>query len=234
MANKNYVLIGGSTGIGLSLARKLSAAGNNVTVFSRTRGALDQVPGIQHYEVDILNEEIPENALPETLNGMVYLPGSINLKPFRSLKTSDFQSDFEINVLGGVKAIQSVEGKLRKNPGSAIVMFSTVAVQQGMPYHASVAASKGAIEGMVRSLAAEWAPKVRVNAIAPSLTDTPLAARLLSNEDRRNQSADRHPLKRVGTPEDIANLAQFLLGEESSWMTGQIIAVDGGMGALKI
>jgi 3-oxoacyl-[acyl-carrier protein] reductase len=234
MANRHYLLIGGSTGIGFSLAKRLLNDGNKVTVCSRTKADLGQLPGVEHHEVDIVKDEIPTSVTEQKLDGMVYLPGSINLKPFRSLKTDDFQSDFDINVLGGVRAIQAVEGTLRKNPGSSILMFSTVAVRQGMPYHASVAASKGAVEGMVRSLAAEWAPKVRVNAIAPSLTDTPLASRLLSNEDRRKQSADRHPLKRVGTPEDIANLAAFLLGEEGSWITGQVIGVDGGMGALKI
>lgn len=234
MANRNYVLIGGSTGIGFSLAKKLVADGNRVTVCSRTLGDLDQLPEVQHFKVDILKESIPEEITNQPLDGMVYLPGSINLKPFRSLKTQDFQSDFDINVIGGVRAIQATEKILRKTPGSSIVMFSTVAVGQGMPYHASVAASKGAIEGLVRSLAAEWAPKVRVNAIAPSLTDTPLASRLLSSEDRRKQSADRHPLKRIGTPEDIANLASFLLGKDSAWITGQVIGVDGGIGALKL
>ncbi|MCB0661374.1 MAG: SDR family oxidoreductase [Saprospiraceae bacterium] len=234
MDQKNYLLIGGSTGIGFSLAKKLSAAGHTVTVCSRTSGELHSLPGVDHFEMDILKDEIPEGAISDNLHGMVYLPGSINLKPFRSLKPADFQADFEINVLGAIKAIQAAEGKLRKTPGSAVVLFSTVAVQQGMPYHASVAASKGAVEGIVRSLAAEWAPKVRLNAIAPSLTDTPLASRLLSNEDRKNQSADRHPLKRVGTPEDIANLAHFLLSDESAWITGQVMAVDGGIGALKV
>ena len=234
MDNKNYVLVGGSTGIGFSLAKKLSENGHKVTVFSRHKGDLDALKGVKHVPFDVQKDELPADQIPNELHGFAYLPGSINLKPFRSLKAEDFRTDFEINVLGAVKSLSKVEKSLRKNPGSSIILFSTVAVGQGMPYHSSVAASKGAIEGMVRSLAAEWAPVVRVNAIAPSLTDTPLASRLLSTEERREQSAERHPLKRVGSPDDIAAMASFLLSEESSWISGQIIGVDGGMAALRI
>jgi NAD(P)-dependent dehydrogenase (short-subunit alcohol dehydrogenase family) len=122
----------------------------------------------------------------------------------------------------------------RSKNGAAIVLFSTVAVQTGLPFHASIASAKGAVEGLTRSLAAELAPKIRVNAVAPSLTDTPLAAQLLSSDDKRSASAKRHPLKRIGTPEDIANTALFLLEDSSAWMTGQIIGVDGGLGTVLV
>ncbi|MEZ4949679.1 MAG: SDR family oxidoreductase [Saprospiraceae bacterium] len=219
--------------MGFSLAKKLSENGHQVTVFSRHKGDLDVLKGVKHVPFDVQKDELPADQI--LMNFTICISTrKYNLKPFRSLKAEDFRTDFEINVLGAVKSLSKVEKSLRKNPGSSIILFSTVAVGQGMPYHSSVAASKGAIEGMVRSLAAEWAPVVRVNAIAPSLTDTPLASRLLSTEERREQSAERHPLKRVGSPDDIAAMASFLLSEESSWISGQIIGVDGGMAALRI
>ena len=152
----------------------------------------------------------------------------------RSLKPDAFRSDFEINVIGAIKVLQQTQRLLQKTANSSVVLFSTVAVGQGMPYHASIAASKGAIEGLTKTLAAEWAPKVRVNCVAPSLTDTPLAARLLSSDERREVSAQRHPLKRVGTVSDISEAVCFLLSEKSGWMTGQILGVDGGISALKV
>jgi NAD(P)-dependent dehydrogenase (short-subunit alcohol dehydrogenase family) len=165
---------------------------------------------------------------------VVYCPGSIRLRPFHRLKTQDFLSDLEINLLGAVKAIQACLPGLKKADAPAsIVLFSTVAVKTGMPFHASIASAKGAIEGLTRSLAAEFAPRIRVNAIAPSLTDTNLAKTLLSDDGKRTAAAERHPLKRVGTPADIAAAAKFLLDDSASWITGQIIAVDGGMGAIR-
>jgi NAD(P)-dependent dehydrogenase (short-subunit alcohol dehydrogenase family) len=149
------------------------------------------------------------------------------------LKVKDFEKDMQINVYGAIKTIKALLPKLNKND-SSIVMFSTVAVQQGMPFHASVAAAKGAVEGLTRSLAAEFAPGIRVNCIAPSLTDTPMAARLLGNDARREASEQRHPLKRIGSPADIAGMATVLLSPESSWMSGQIIGIDGGMSALRV
>ena len=183
---------------------------------------------------DVTQGDLDISSLPESLDGLIYAPGTINLKPIKGLKESDFIHDFEVNVLGAVKAIKSTLNKLKKSENPAIVLFSTVAVAQGMPYHASVAASKGAIEGLTRSLAAEFAPNIRVNCIAPSLTDTPLAGKLLATPERREASDARHPLKRVGTPEEIAEIACFLLSEKAGWITGQVIGVDGGMGALKV
>ena len=172
--------------------------------------------------------------MPDTIDGIAYCPGSINLKPFRGLKAAQFQADFNINVLGAVHVLQAFQKGLKRADSASVLFFSTVAVQQGMPFHASIAASKGAIEGLTRSLAAEWAPKVRVNCIAPSLTDTPMAARLLSSDDKRAASANRHPLKKVGTPEDIAQLGKLLLSDQAGWITGQIIGVDGGMSSVRV
>ncbi len=152
----------------------------------------------------------------------------------RGLKPEDVLHEFQLNALGAFRVIQQLANRLKAAGNASVVLFSTVAVTQGMPYHASSAMAKGAIEGLTRSLAAELAPSIRVNAIAPSLTDTPLASRILSSDERREASAQRHPLKRVGTPLDIAQCATFLLSDQATWITGQIIGVDGGMGSLKL
>ena len=182
----------------------------------------------------MLDDEIKLNGFPDIIDGLVYCPGTINLKPFRRLIEADFLHDFRVNVTGAVKVIQQAYNALRKSDQASVVLFSTVAVQLGMNFHSSVAASKGAVEGLVRSLAAEFSPKIRVNAIAPSLTDTPLAAGLLAGEARQKASAEMHPLKRYGNPSDIASAAVFLLNPSSSWITGQVLHVDGGLSALKV
>lgn len=234
MAHKNYLIVGGSKGIGFSLVQKLVEGENQVFVVSKTRGNLPDISNITHIPLDVTADEITFPDFPEKINGVAYCPGSINLKPFRSLKQSDFINDFEINLLGAVKVLQAVEKKLKKAGSASVVLFSTVAVQQGMSFHTSIAAAKGAVEGLTRSLAAEWAPRVRVNCIAPSLTDTPLAERLLSSPEKREAGANRHPLKKIGKPSDLAEIAEFLLSEKSNWITGQIIGVDGGMSALRV
>jgi len=172
--------------------------------------------------------------LHEQHNVYVACPGSVNLKPFKALKTDIFRQDLELNFLGMVKTVHTILEKLLKAEQSSIVFFSTVAVKVGMPYHTSVAASKGAIEGFAKALAAEYAPKLRVNVIAPSLTDTPLVKRLLSDDKKKERMDARHPLKRIGNPEDIANVAAFLLSDKSSWITGQILGVDGGTSTLNL
>ena len=230
MAQQNILVVGGSTGIGLATVKELLRQGVSVTVWSRNAGELAGVQGVTHHAVDVLTDELP--ALPPVLDGLVYCPGSINLKPFKSLKPAQFQADFDLNVLGAVRCLQAAEGALKKSPQPAGVLFSTVAVQRGMAFHASIAAAKGAVEGLTRSLAAEWAPLVRINAIAPSLTATPLAERLLASEDKQKAAADRHPLKRYGSAEEIASMAVFLLSPAAAFMTGQVIGMDGGLSAV--
>jgi NAD(P)-dependent dehydrogenase (short-subunit alcohol dehydrogenase family) len=229
--NKNILIIGGSSGIGLALA-ELLASNNNIYVASRSNENVKHL-NVQHITFDATQEELDTSELPYHLHGFVYCPGSINLRPFKGLKLEAFQSDFEINVLGAVRSLKSVLGHLSASGDAAVVFYSTVAVQTGMPFHSSVASSKGAIEGLTRSLAAEFAPKIRVNAIAPSLVNTPLASKFLNNETKMEKANERHPLGRVGSAIEIAQATAFLLSKESSWMTGRILQLDGGIGNLK-
>lgn len=234
MKNGNFLVIGGSSGIGLEIAGKLSARGGRVIVGSRTPGNLDMLDGVAHMPLDVTAESVDFKDLPDVLHGLVYCPGSIRLKAFRRLGRQELLEDLEVNYLGAVRVIQANLTRLRKAPsGASVVLFSTVAVGTGMPFHASIAGAKGAVEGLTRSLAAEFAPHIRFNAIAPSLTDTPLARDLLSSEDKRQAAADRHPLKRIGAPQEVAGLAVHLLAEEGRWMTGQVFAVDGGMSSVR-
>lgn len=228
---KNILLIGGSTGIGLEIANQLVKE-NNVIVASRNKGELND--DIKHLEFDVLKDNIEDLDLPEKIHGLVYCPGSINLKPFKMLKHKDFEEEMNLNFLSLIKVVQGIMPKLKEAENASLVFFSTVAVKVGMPFHTSVAAAKGAIEGFAKSLAAEYAPSLRVNVIAPSLTDTPLAEKLLSNDSKKDKMSERHPLKRVGNAKDIANAATFLLSDENSWITGQIIGVDGGLSTLNI
>lgn len=229
---KNILLIGGSKGIGLSITELLQDD-HNLFVASRTTGELD-TSLVTHLEFDVQKDDITSLNLPDQIDGLVFCPGSINLKPFKMLKPSDFEEDININFMSLVKAVHALLPKLKKSEQASLVFFSTVAVKVGMPFHTSVAAAKGAIEGFAKALAAEYAPTFRVNVIAPSLTDTPLAAQLLNNDKKREKMNDRHPLKRVGTTEDIAAIAKFLLTDQSAWITGQVFGVDGGMSTLNI
>ena len=229
--NKSILIVGGSSGIGLALATQL-ASKNKVFVASRSSEAIQHLD-VEHIVYDATQDELDTSKLPEVLHGFVYCPGSINLRPFKGMKLEAFQSDFEINVIGAVRSLKAVLAHLNASGNAAVVFYSTVAVQTGMPFHSSVAASKGAIEGLTRSLAAEFAPHIRVNAIAPSLVDTPLASKFLNNEVKMEKANERHPLGRVGNANEIAQATAFLLGEESSWMTGRILQLDGGIGNLK-
>jgi NAD(P)-dependent dehydrogenase (short-subunit alcohol dehydrogenase family) len=234
MEKKNILIVGASSGIGYQLAQKLLLKG--VTLFSASRTAPTLPPSVTHLTWDAAKpDSLIFGQLPSVLHGVVYCPGSIALKPFNRFSINDFQNDFQLNVLGAIQILQGTFPALKKANGASVVLFSTVAVQLGMGFHSSIAASKGAVEGLTRSLAAEWATaKIRVNALAPSLTDTPLAKQLLSTDEKREASNKRHPLGRIGTPEDIASAAAFLLSEEATWLTGQIIGVDGGMSSIKM
>lgn len=227
---KTILLIGGNSGIGLATAKLLQSEGFNLIAASRSSDELSEL-GIPVQAFDAENPG--ELDLPETLDGLIYFPGTINLKPFHRLTAVDFKKDFQINCLGAVHAIQKALPALKKSSAPSVVMFSTVAVTQGMAFHASVAAAKAAVEGLVRSLAAEFAPKIRVNAIAPSLTDTPLASQLLGDDQKKKASEKRHPLQAVGKPEDVARLAAFLLSDSSAFITGQIHRPDGGLSSVR-
>ncbi|MDX5478170.1 MAG: SDR family oxidoreductase [Cyclobacteriaceae bacterium] len=226
MENKNVVVIGGNSGIGEAVVEELKHAGANVFAYSRS--------GQAGNSLDVRDDFDAIEGLPDVVDGVVYCPGTINLKPFHRFSVADFRSDYEVNVLGAVKVLQACMKSLKKSPSASVVLYSTVAVSVGLGFHASISSAKGAVEGLAKSLAAEWAPfKIRVNVIAPSLTDTPLAAQLLGNEDKKEASNKRHPLGRYGQPEDIASATLFLLSDGASWMTGQVLHLDGGMSSIK-
>lgn len=229
----NFVIIGASSGIGAALANHLIAEGSQVYgTFNKT--SIDSISFSKVHQLNILDENPDFSFLPEVIDGLVYCPGAVSLKPFARIKPEDFVSDFELQLVGAVKAIQACLPKLKNSNQSSIVLFSTVAVQTGFNFHSLVAASKGAVEGLTKALAAEFAPRIRVNCIAPSITDTPLAAGLINTEEKKTANAQRHPLKRIGKPEDLANLASFLLSEKSNWITGQVLHADGGISNLKV
>ena len=211
---KNILLIGGSSGIGYELSMKLE---NDHKVFVSTRNP-DKFSGsnINAQKLD-LDEDYNTDWLPDSLDGFIYLPGTINLRPFKGLKPSTFIDDFNINILGCVKILQAVLPRLQSSESASVVFFSTVAVKLGMPFHSSVSASKGAIEGLTRSLAAEFAPKIRVNAIAPSILNTPMSEKFLNSETKIENARNRHPLKEIGSAKDIAEIVKFLLIESTSY-----------------
>ncbi|WP_113925768.1 SDR family NAD(P)-dependent oxidoreductase [Cognataquiflexum aquatile] len=226
MNHKNIVIIGGNSGIGRSIIEKLNVLGANVFPYHRSG------EGESHLDVTQKFDSIA--GLPEVIDGLVYCPGTISLKPFHRFSIEDFQRDYEVNVLGAVKVLQACVKGLKKSESASVVLFSTVAVQVGLGFHSSISSAKGAVEGLAKSLAAEWATnKIRVNVVAPSLTDTPLASALLGNDDKKEASNKRHPLGRYGQPEDIAGAAVFLLSQDAAWMTGQVLHLDGGMSSVK-
>jgi NAD(P)-dependent dehydrogenase (short-subunit alcohol dehydrogenase family) len=226
----NFLIIGASSGIGLSLATQLSAQGH--TVYG-TYNTHPTEANFSMHALNVLDETISLDFLPEVIHGVVYCPGAINLRPFARIKPEDFLADYNLQVVGAIKCIQAALPKLKLAESASIILFSTVAVQMGLNFHSQVSASKGAIEGLTKALAAELAPKIKVNCIAPSLTNTPLAAALLNTEEKIEANAQRHPLKRIGAASDIASMCAFLLSENASWITGQIYAVDGGMSTIK-
>jgi NAD(P)-dependent dehydrogenase (short-subunit alcohol dehydrogenase family) len=229
--NKNILIVGASSGIGYALAKDLIERG--ATVYSASRHRPKDL-NVRHIELDVMTFKGEIAELPEVLHGFVYCVGSINLKPFVRLTQEEFMTDFQLNVVGAVNTLQASLKALKKAETASIVFFSTVAVSVGLGFHASIAAAKGAVEGLTKSLASELAVnKIRVNAIAPSLTDTPLAKNLLASPEKREASSKRHPLGRIGTAEELASMTAFLLSDQTSWITGQVIGIDGGMSSIK-
>lgn len=233
MTMKNILIVGASSGIGKKLGEILVNEGHKVW---GTYMNTEPDPGsrVQFIRLNVLEDGWNLDHLPDVLDGLVYCPGAIGLKPFSRITPELFMQDYQLQVGGAVKSIQACLKRLKKSSDGSVILFSTVAVQLGLNFHSMVSASKGAIEGLTRALAAELSPKVRVNCIAPSLTNTPLAERLLNSEDKIEANAKRHPMKRVGEAEDIARMAAFLLSENASWVTGQIMHVDGGLSTLKV
>ncbi|MBC7383409.1 MAG: SDR family oxidoreductase [Bacteroidia bacterium] len=228
----NYLIIGASSGIGKKLAEQLCESGHQVYGTYNKNKLISNNSLIEYHYLNVLDESLNLDYLPDTINAVVYCPGTINLKPFSRIPPSEFLIDFNIQVIGAIKIIQAVLPKLKNAENSSILLFSTVAVQIGFPFHSQVSASKGAIEGLTKALAAELAPKIRVNCIAPSLTNTPLAASLINTDQKLEANKQHNPLKRIGTPNDIADMSAFLLSDKANWITGQIMHIDGGMSSL--
>ena len=230
--NKNIFIVGGSSGIGLSLIKQISSK-NNIYSASRNDNKLNDY-NVKHIKYDSVNDlEIDTSILPEKIDGFVYCPGSINLRPFNTLKIESFLEDYKINFLGAIKSLKIILPLMQKSDNSSIVFFSTVAVSTGMPFHSSISSSKGAIEGLTRSLAAEFSPKILVNSIAPSIVKTNLSEKFLNSDLKVEKASERHPLGRIGKVEEISKLAAYLLSDDSSWITGQVINIDGGIGSIR-
>jgi NAD(P)-dependent dehydrogenase (short-subunit alcohol dehydrogenase family) len=230
---KSFAVIGGSTGIGRSLIELLQVSSNVIATYNNTIDNSWINTNVRFIHHNVLEGNLNPQDFPTQLDGLAYCVGAINLKPFARATEQDFIKDYQLQVLGAIKAIQALLSNLKAASNASIVLFSTVAVQTGFNFHSIVSASKGAIEGLTKALAAELAPKIRINCIAPSITQTPLANSLLNTPEKIEANALRHPLKKVGQPQDVAALANFLLNDEASWITGQIFGVDGGMSSIK-
>lgn len=226
---KTILVVGGSKGIGREVVRKL-LPNNKVLSISREKSDLNH-ENLTQFQTDVVKGDLPDL---EEIDGLVYCPGTINLKPFSRLTNEDFRSDFDINVMGAVRVLQRYEKTLKKSDQGSVVLFSTVAADMGMTFHSSVAVSKAGVEGLTKSLAAEWVPRIRVNAIAPTITDTSLAEKILRNDAMREKMKERHPLKRILDPSEVAELCVYLLSEGSASITGQVLKLDAGMLSVKV
>jgi 3-oxoacyl-[acyl-carrier protein] reductase len=233
MTGKDFVIVGGSRGIGGGLTKRLADEGHRVLVLSRTPGDVAGLATVTHVPFEATKDEVPVDRLPAAVHGLAYCPGSLNLRSFRMLKPDVFRQDFELHVVGAVRVVQAVLPALTAGTPSSVLLFSTVAVGQGMTAHASIAAAKGAVEGLTRTLALELAPKVRVNALAPAMTDTSLTERFFADPEKAKAFGEKYPLARTGTIDDLAAAGHFLLSPASGWITGQVIGVDGGLSTLR-
>lgn len=217
------LLVGASSDISISLQNNFSSNYEFINLSSNS----------DFSSIDNFNILDPATYLEiDSIDGIVYFPGSINLKPFKRLSMDEFKKDYDINVLGVLNILKFYQSKL--SIGASVVFISSVAASVGMPFHSSISMCKSSLEALARSLAAEWAPKVRVNCVAPSLVNTKLSERFFRNEKQQEQMNSRHPLNKTGNPEDISNAIEFLLSKKSSWVTGQILNIDGGISSLKI
>lgn len=228
----HYLIIGASSGIGKEVAAQLINAGHQVTATYFAHAPEHKDPITWHH-FNAMDAQASMDWMPDVLDGVVYCPGSIQLKPFHRITAQQFIDDYQLQVTGMIRILQASYPALKRSSQAAVVLYSTVAVQRGFSFHTQVSASKGAIEGFARALAAEWAPTIRVNVIAPSITHTPLAEGLLNSPEKIEANAQRHPLKRIGTAQDIAQMTTFLLSPASAWITGEIFHVDGGMHSIK-
>ncbi|MGB3181784.1 MAG: SDR family oxidoreductase [Cyclobacteriaceae bacterium] len=230
--SRNFLVLGANTGVGKLIAEQLTEKG--ATVYGTSRSGDDMPDNVKSIALDVNKLDDQLEQLPDTLHGVAYAVGTITLKPFQALSPETFLEDYQINVLGAIKVLQKVYKRLMKADSASVVLYSTVAAKVGLNFHTSIASAKAAVEGLARSLACEWAPRnIRVNCIAPSLTDTPLAENLLSSEDKREAGKKRHPIGRYGKPEDISSATLFLLSDQNSWITGQVLSLDGGLSTLR-
>jgi NAD(P)-dependent dehydrogenase (short-subunit alcohol dehydrogenase family) len=234
--SEKYLIFGATGSIGSSLAEQLKSSGHDIHLVARNEAeviAIANKLGCSFTVVDVLENNFIEKVKADVsdIKGMAYCVGSIDLKPLRMVKEEDFNKCMKLNLYSAVEAIKGYQESLKKNKGS-IVLFSTVAAQRGFTNHTIIASAKAAVEGLTVSLAAEFAPNIRVNCIAPSLTNSKIAEPMLKNKVLAEGIAKAHPLKRLGEGKDSASMAKFLISEESSWITGQIIAVDGGRSKL--
>jgi len=226
---KNIVIIGGSKGIGNAILKQ-TIENNKVINISRNLPEISH-PNLTNYQLDVLTSELPDI---EQVDVLIYCPGSINLKPIMSLSLEDFRNDFEINVIGAVKSIQKYLPALKKGNHPSIILFSTVAAKLGMPFHASIATAKSGVEGLVKSLGAELASAVRINAIAPTITETSLSANIIRNDRMKENMIERHPMKGYLAPEEVAGMAQFLMSDSAKSISGQVFEMDYGIVSFKL
>lgn len=226
---KKIAIIGGSKGIGNAILLQ-QLENNFVYNISRTAPEITH-PNLKHFTVDVLQDALPEI---EAIDTLIYCPGSINLKPIGNLSIDDFRNDFEINVIGAVKAIQKYLPTLKKGDNPSIVLFSTVAAKLGMPFHASIATAKAGVEGLVKSLGAELASVVRINAIAPTITETSLSSNILRNDRMKENMTERHPMKDYLKPDEVAGMADFLISDKAKSISGQVFEMDYGIVTFKI